>query len=153
MVGVRMTGYIAAALIGAAIAGFTVWEAQEVRIARIKMQHAETHAQAAAQALATTAQMQKDKDDAIQQAQERAQQNAAAAAAARRTADSLREQLSTAQQRIATASVSAVAEYAATASAVLGECIGEYQALAEKADGHASTVRLMQDSWPSLSKP
>lgn len=148
-----MTGYLAAALIGAALAGFTAWEAQEARIARLKMQHAEAHAQAAAQALAATAQMQKDKDDAIQQAQERAAQNAAAAAAARRTADSLREQLSTAQQRIASASAASVAEYAATASAVLGECIGEYQALAEKADGHASTVRLMQDSWPSLSKP
>lgn len=147
MVGVRMTGYIAAALIGAAIAGFTVLEAQEARIARIKTQHAEAQAQATSQALATTAQMQKDKDDAIQQAQERAQQNAAAAAAARRTADSLRAQLASAQ-RIASAPPAAVAEYAATAGELLGACAAEYQWMAEQADKHLVNERLLINAWP-----
>ena len=143
-----MTGYLVAALIGAAIAGFTVWEAQEARIARIKTQHAEAQAQATAQALATTAQMQKDRDDAIQKAQERAQQNAAAAAAARRTADSLRAQLASAQ-RIASAPPAAVAEYASTAGELLADCGAEVAELAAKADGHANDVRTLIEAWPS----
>lgn len=148
VVGVRMTGYIAAALIGAAIAGFTAWEAQEARIARIKMQHAEAQAQATAKALATTAQMQKDKDDAIQQAQERAQQNAAAAAAARRTADSLRTQLASANSHLANATHATCTQYASTAAELLGQCAARYSDVAAAADGHLADVRLMQEAWP-----
>ena len=77
----------------------------------------------------------------------------AAATRAGRERDSLREQLSDAKQRIATAATAAVAEYASTAGELLAQCGEEVTGLAEKADGHASTVRLMQDAWPSLSKP
>ena len=143
-----MTDYLVAAIIGAAVAGFAAWEVQDARIARIKTQYAEAQGQATAQAMATTAQMQKDKDDAIQQAQERAQQNAAAAAAARRAADGLRAQLASAQ-RIASATPAAVAEYATTSGELLAECGAEITELAAKADGHANDVRTLIEAWPS----
>ena len=74
----------------------------------------------------------------------------AAATRAGRERDSLREQLSTAQQRIATASASAVAEYATTSGELLAECSRSYQELARAADGHVASVRLMRAAWPVI---
>ena len=73
----------------------------------------------------------------------------AAATRAGRERDSLREQLSTAQQRIATASASAIAEYASTAGELLAQCGAEITELAAKADGHANDVRTLIEAWPS----
>ncbi len=64
--------------------------------------------------------------------------------------DSLREQLSTAQQRIATASSAAVAEYAATASELLAQCGEEVTDLAAKADGHANDAATCRAAWPVM---
>ena len=77
----------------------------------------------------------------------------AAATRAGRERDSLREQLSDAEQRIATASASAVAEYASTAGELLAECSRSYQELAREADGHVASVRLMRAAWPSIEVP
>ena len=74
----------------------------------------------------------------------------AAATRAGRERDSLREQLSTAQQRIATAATAAVAEYASTAGELLAQCGAEITELAAKTDGHANDVRMMQEAWPVI---
>ena len=74
----------------------------------------------------------------------------AAATRAGRERDSLREQLSTAQQRIATASAAAVVEYATTSGELLAECSRSYQELAREADGHVASVRLMRAAWPVI---
>ena len=74
----------------------------------------------------------------------------AAATRAGRERDSLREQLSTAQQRIATASASAVAEYSATASELLAQCGEEVTDLAAKADGHANDAATCRAAWPVI---
>ena len=74
----------------------------------------------------------------------------AAATRAGRERDSLREQLSTAQQRIATAAPAAVAEYAATASELLAQCGEEVTELAAKADGHAADAATCQAAWPVI---
>ncbi len=77
------------------------------------------------------------------------------AAAARTDAEyrSLRGQLATASNRIKTASIEAVREYAATAGAVFGECAQEIAGLASKADGHASDVQTFRDAWPVAGEP
>ena len=156
MMGLPVTHLLAAAA-GAAIAASLAWSAQalryDARIADLQAQHASAAAAAAQEAQSISTQLQKAKDDAIAKAQERAAQNAAAAAAARRTADGLREQLSAAEQRIATASVSAVAEYATTAGELLAQCSRSYQELAREADGHVASVRLMRAAWPSIEVP
>lgn len=149
--------YAATAIVAGALAFGAGWKVQawryDAQIADIHTQHATALAAANQKALDDTIKMQRTKDDAIKQAEQRAKQNAASAAAARADADSLRAQLASVQGRIASATDSAVREYAHAASVVFAECVRSYQELAEKADGHAATVRLMQDSWPSLSKP
>ncbi|WP_287918817.1 hypothetical protein [Comamonas sp.] len=74
---------------------------------------------------------------------------AGAAAVATRNAGRLREQLSEADKRIATASAAAaVREYAATANQLLGQCSQLYTELAAKADGHALDARVCRAAWP-----
>ena len=73
----------------------------------------------------------------------------AAADRSRRERDSLRQQLSDAEQRLADASPAALIEYARSLNHVFGQCSQRYAELAAVADGHVSTIRLMQDAWPS----
>lgn len=74
----------------------------------------------------------------------------AAAARAGRERDSLRAQLASAQQRIASAAPAAVAEYASTAGELLAECGEEVAGLAAKADGHAADAATCQAAWPVM---
>ena len=71
-----------------------------------------------------------------------------AGAAATRNAGRLRDQLSEADKRIATASATAVRDYAATASKLLGQCSDRYTELAARADGHALDTRVCRAAWP-----
>lgn len=149
--------HIAAAAIAAALAFGAGWQVQGMRygkqIADMKAQQAQQLANARKQAMDDFTRMQGAKDAAIEAAEKRAQTNAARAAAARADADRMRAQLAGVPGRIAAATDSAVREYASTASAVLGECIAEYQALARASDGHANDARLMQDAWPRKEAP
>ena len=69
-----------------------------------------------------------------------------AGAAATRNAGRLRDQLSEADKRIATAS--AVRDYATTANKLLRQCSQRYTELAAKADGHALDARTCRAAWP-----
>ena len=73
------------------------------------------------------------------------------AAGARAAADRLRKQTAAAAERLALPDTpaAAVTEYATAAGELLADCGRAYQELAAKADGHVSTIRLMQDAWPS----
>lgn len=81
---------------------------------------------------------------------ERARLAYAAAAAAQRNAGWLRDQLREADVRIATASSTAVRDYAATANQLLGQCSQRYTELASKADGHAVDARTCRAAWPVI---
>ena len=78
---------------------------------------------------------------------------AGAAAVATRNAVRLREQLSEADKRIATASAAAVRDYAATANKLLGQCSDRYTELAARADGHALDARTCRAAWPMMVSP
>lgn len=47
-----------------------------------------------------------------------------------------------------TASPASAVDYSIAVSELFAECAGEYQALAGKADGHASDIRTMIEAWP-----
>lgn len=79
---------------------------------------------------------------------ERNKKNQAVIAAARAESDSLRGDLSAAKSKLPSASADAVRQYAATVSDILADCAGKYQGMAEKADGHAGDVMLLQEAWP-----
>lgn len=148
--------HTAAGIAGAVIAGALAWQTQawryDAQLSKLHAQHATALADAHQKALDDTIKLQRTKDDAIKQAEQRAKQNAASSAAARADADSLRAQLASVQGRIASATDSAVREYANAASVVFAECVRSYQELATAADGHANDARLMLGAWPSQAR-
>ena len=151
--------HVVAALLAATIAATSAWQVQGWRLGEqaqasktalesLKREHAESLTRATASALNATLQWQKEKDDAIDRAQQLAKTQAANAAAARRDADSLRGALATASLRLPVATPSACTEYGAAVGGLLDQCGRAYQELGEKADQHAASVKLMQDAWP-----
>ena len=74
----------------------------------------------------------------------------AAADRSRRERDSLRAQLSDAEQRLADASTGALIEYARTLGKVFGQCSERYTELAIRADGHAADAATCRAAWPVI---
>ena len=149
--------YAAALAVGAALAcGAQGWrmgaqvQASKTALESLRREHAESLTRATASALNATLQWQKAKDDAIDAAQQRAKTQAAHAAAARRERDSLRDTLASARLRLPGAAQPACTEYAAAVGGLLDQCSAAHQELAAVADGHVSTIRLMQEAWPTL---
>ena len=144
--------YAATAIVAGALAFGAGWQTQEWRygkqIAGIQAQHSTALASANQKALDDTIKMQRTKDEAIKAAEQRAKTQAAAAANARADADRLRAQLDGVPARLASATDSAVRDFANVASDVLGACIREYQGVAAEAEQHASNVRLLIEAWP-----
>ena len=151
--------YAAALAMGAALA----WGAQDWRMAAklqasqaacetLKREHAESLTRATGSALNATLQWQKEKDDAIDRAQQRAKSQAASAAAAVRERDSLRDTLATARRRLPDATQPACTEYAVAVGGLLNQCAVQHQELARQCDGHVSDVRLMLEAWPAAAR-
>ena len=148
--------YAAALAVGAALAwGAQGWrmgaqvQAGKTALESLRREHAESLTRATGAALNATLVWQKEKDDALDRAQERAKAQAHSADIARRERDSLRNTIAAASLRLPDASHAACIEYGAAASGLLNQCAAAYQELAAVADGHVSTIRLMQDAWPS----
>ena len=153
--------HAAAALLAAAIAATGAWTAQSWRLGEqaqasktalesLRREHAESLTRATGAALNATLVWQKAKDDAIDRAQQRAKAQAHSADIARRERDSLRNTIATAGLRLPDATPSACVEYATASSGLLDQCAAAYQELAAVADGHVSTIRLMQEAWPTV---
>lgn len=137
-------------LILALVLGYFAWadhigdvrEAQVV--AKIEKQRAAENAKHAE----TTARLQKEKDDALTEANTRALANKAAADRLAAVNRGLRNDLADQRRELSTASLDAVRKYAATANAVFGECSAEVERLAGEAAGHASDSLTYQRAWP-----
>ena len=149
--------YAAALAVGAALAwGAQGWrmgaqvQASKTALESLRREHAESLTRATGSALNATLKWQKVKDDAIDRAQQRAKAQAHSADIARRERDSLRNTIAAASLRLPDAAPSACTEYATAASGLLNQCAAAYQELAAVADGHVSTIRLMQEAWPTL---
>ncbi|MFW1994788.1 hypothetical protein ACG904_07460 [Acinetobacter guillouiae] len=68
---------------------------------------------------------------------------------AQSSADSLSKQLKIAGSRLSSATKETIVEYTNTNSDILENCITEYRAVAEKADGHAADAERLIEAWPS----
>lgn len=64
------------------------------------------------------------------------------------SADSLSKQLKIASSRLSSTSTKTIIEYVNTNSDILENCITEYRAVAEKADGHAADAERLSEAWP-----
>lgn len=137
---------IALAIFGA---GYHVRDLRADRdAAQAELAHNKAMLRAAEAAIEKTTSLNQAVKDAQDAARNREPTLRAAADSAGRAADSLRQQLADNQRRMSRLAANAVAEYAATVSAVLSECADDYRGMAQAADAHASDVRTLMDAWP-----
>ena len=68
--------------------------------------------------------------------------------ASHRAVDSLRTQLTSANSDLSNSSQRSLANRVIALTDVFEQCTARYADLAEKADGHASDVQLIQGAWP-----
>ncbi|WP_393945893.1 hypothetical protein [Comamonas sp. J-3] len=158
--------HVAAGIVAAALAAWGTWQVQDWRLSGQVEQAQEQKAQAEralvleqqdrkdqllrarASALETYTRMEAQKNAAIDKQTQRAEANRLAAQQLRTDVDGLHGQLATVPARIAAATSAAVADYAATATKLFGQCTREYAAMAERADGHANDVQALIEAWP-----
>ena len=111
-------------------------------------EHSKALAQANANALTRYAAMERNKQNALEQANKIAQQNAVAAASARVERDRLRDQVTSSASRLSSATLASTRNYSATLSILLSECSGNLEEMAKNADGHALDSRTLREAWP-----
>jgi len=149
MPGMKLT--LIVSLTAALIAGIAGWTANgwrlNAKIDRMVADHAAQLAKANADALARYTAMEKQKQEALDEANRIAQRNATAAASARADAQRLRDQVAT-SDRVSTATVASLRNYTTTLGIVFGECVSEVEGLAKAADGHALDSRTLRGAWP-----
>lgn len=144
--------HAAAAIAGAVLAGVVAWNVQswrwDAKYQTLQQQYTQSQIDAEAA-------KRKAEDDynarytkALNDARKREANLRSAMAAAGRESDGLREQLSTANQQLASASESAVRRYASTIGDVLAECADRYTSMAATADRRADEVRTLIEAWP-----
>jgi hypothetical protein len=148
MTGLRVLIIVIPAIL-AGVAGWQIngWRLQS-QIDGMVARHTENLAKANAQALAKYTEMERKKQEALDEASKLIKRNADAARSVGLERDRLRQQLATANSRMSTASCPTVVDYSATLSFVLGECAAEVDGLAKTADGHAVDVRTLINAWP-----
>lgn len=139
-----------AAAVAAVLTGIAGWTANgwrlNAKIDRIHAEHAQDLTKANADALAKYNDMERKKQEALNEANKQAQRNARAADAARTELERLRQQI--ASGSVSTATCGSVRNYATTLQAVFGECAARLEWLAKEADGHALDSRTINGAWP-----
>jgi len=139
-----------AAAVAAVLTGIAGWTANgwrlNAKIDRIHAEHAQDLTKANADALAKYTDMERKKQEVLDEANKQAQRNARAADAARTELERLRQQI--ASGSVSTATCGSVRNYATTLQAVFGECAARLEWLAKEADGHALDSRTLNGAWP-----
>ena len=142
-----MALYVASIVISATI-GWTMngWRLNG-KIDRMIAEHSQALATAGQNAMLEAARLQKQKDEALDEANKIAQRNANAAASARTELDRLRRQLANTPS-LSSATCASTRDYAATLATVFGECATRIGEMAKDADGHAADSRTLERAWP-----
>jgi hypothetical protein len=124
------------------------WQAERADHAATRTAMATAALKSAADAATTTAQLQKDKDHALQTAAKRAHSHRADAHSARTELDSLRHTLATSPTDSGPNTCAATPDRADPARELLSQCAGALTDLAAKADRHASDALTLLEAWP-----
>lgn len=95
--------------------------------------------------------LEKEKDNAIEVHAKLVADNITLYDSASGDVKRLRLELEKVPARIAKATGTAIAQYAETTSAILGECTRGYTEMARNADGHRIDAELLMDAWPRSS--
>lgn len=110
-------------------------------------------AAAQAKARATEQAIAKQTQEAINAARQRENRQKMDADRARAESVSLRDELAIARNHLPGASCTSIREHAATLNDVFGQCAAQLERLAAAADGHASDSLMLEQAWPTSSKP
>lgn len=138
-------------LIGLALAAayfYARWQGEIAAHATTRTAMATAALQSAADAATTTAQLQKDKDHALQTAAKRAQSHRADADSARTELDRLRHTLATSPAEAGANTCAATPDRADPARELLGHCAGALTDLAATADRLNADRLTLLDAWP-----
>jgi chromosome segregation ATPase len=147
--------WVTVAAAGVVIAGAVSFEAHvyskgaDAGRAEITAQWQQATLKAKTQQDAERAKLQKEKDDALQQAADREKSLRADADRVRGQRDSLQRELAASRAAIDTASLGSLRARVAALTDVFEECVREYSDVAAKADGHASDSLMYQHAWPT----
>lgn len=136
-----------------ASAGATgAWKVQEnryeVQLSELRLKHAEEKTAAVTQAKEELSADLKRIQESEAAAVAEAQRKTVIIDRARAESDSLRDELDTLREGIPDLTRVAVNQRAAALTDVFGECVREYQKLAEKADRHVTDLRKLMAAWP-----
>lgn len=150
MLGTKLT--LILTMTAALVTGVAGWTANgwrlNAKIDRMMADHETASALAHKAALDRYAELERQKQEAVNEANRIAQRNARAAASARAESERLRNQVAAASSGVSTATAASLRDYAATLSTVFGECVTELEGLAKTADGHALDSRTLRQAWP-----
>jgi septal ring factor EnvC (AmiA/AmiB activator) len=153
----RMSPALITHLAAAALAAWGAWTFQAVRmdaaVAEVRLEQSNERHAAVTQARADERAVNKTYQEALNAAQNKARSLRRDRDAAQSESDGLRSQLSDAARRIADAPPTAVTEYAAAVSELLGVCSRERTYFAGQADGHALDAATCRAAWPVIPNP
>ena len=141
---------LVAGLIAALIAGYFAWADHigDIREIQVRKEYTDAAAVKAEENRKITAAWQKQKDEALHEANERAIKAKADADRLRATNSGLRDELTASRGKLSGASCDSVRNYAATLSDVFEQCAGRYSDMAGKADGHSIDSLTLEKAWP-----
>lgn len=117
------------------------------RIDQMIARHSQDLSRATEAAMVESTRLQRQKDEALNEANKTAQRNANAAATARSELDRVRKQLAS-SVTIGSSTCPSTRNYADTLAIVFGECATRLFEMAKEADGHALDSRTYQQSFP-----
>jgi hypothetical protein len=121
---------------------------QGIGEARIQALWDKEKVESAALTVKRTEELQKEKDDALNQADQHRKALLAIAASASKSSRVFDSTLATNLATESQASRDALALYTSTLSSVLSECQRAYTGMAKEADGHAADSLSYQRAWP-----
>ena len=117
------------------------------RIDQMIARHSLDLSKATEAAMNESTRLQRQKDEALNEANQIAQKNANAAANARSELDRVRKQLAN-SVTIGSATCASTRNYAETLAVIFGECATRLFEMAKEADGHALDSRTYQQAFP-----
>ena len=141
-----LAAVVAAVFIGGWSAGSTQeqssWQAEKLAMAATRDKQIN-------EARAAESAMREQVRKAQEYAQKREEKLVADAAAAGRAADGLRSQIASLRRGLSAATAEANRRTADAALDVFQQCVDQYRAVAEAADGHANDAVTLDHAWPA----
>lgn len=145
---IKAMAYVAGFVIACALVLYAITYFESVGYQRATNHYEALLADAAKQSRAKERELQAKADEANQRSIEREKQHQVELSIADSQSKRLRYAIEEYKRRLPTSSGDAGIEAAHTVADLYAACIGEYQAVARAADGHANDALTLSEAWP-----